>query len=261
MDLHEWELLPIEGFHSFSDDSEERSLLSSKRTAAMAADSLTFFTLDLDHFRCPPPTSRLSPPPPGRIVPVRILLDPPIRKGPAEEGDPISEDQETVSQVSFKKMKENEFVDMKKVLESPRSAGSRPISPPLEHFQFVEKLIPDACSQGSSPEMDSDINLQDLTGEEASRGGLSLWKLGLTGIGAICSFGLAAATICAFIIIGSHQNSKQSHRKIRLQIYSDNKRIKQVVHHATKLKEAISAGGGSPPSRAQITSGGYYQCI
>lgn len=38
-------------------------------------------------------------------------------------------------------------------------------------------------------------------------------------------------------------------------------RIKQVVHHATKLKEAISAARGAPPSIAQITSGGYYQGI
>ena len=35
-------------------------------------------------------------------------------------------------------------------------------------------------------------------------------------------------------------------------------RIKQVVHHATKLNEAISAVRGVPMTRAHITYGGYY---
>jgi hypothetical protein len=35
-------------------------------------------------------------------------------------------------------------------------------------------------------------------------------------------------------------------------------RIKQVVHHATKLNEAISAARGVPIARAHITYGGYY---
>jgi len=35
--------------------------------------------------------------------------------------------------------------------------------------------------------------------------------------------------------------------------------MKQVVHHATKLNEAINAVRGAPLTRAHITIGGYYE--
>ncbi|OWM73221.1 uncharacterized protein LOC116205223 [Punica granatum] len=264
MDLDEWELLPIDGFLDFGEDCEKKDLLGKRR----AADSTTtLFDVDLDYFRCPSPRSKLSPQ--SQLVPVRIQLDPPlVENGPCEareageknraasveEGD-AAPDQDAVSQVFFKKMKENEFVDMK-ILESPRS-GSRPISPPIENFHFedVPETLESSCSPRKVPEGNCDID-REVVGEEVSRGGLNIWKWSLTGIGALCSFGVAAATICTIIIIGSHQRNKQ---KIRFQIYTDDKRIKEVVRHATKLNEAISAAKGVPLTRANITLGGYYE--
>lgn len=38
-------------------------------------------------------------------------------------------------------------------------------------------------------------------------------------------------------------------------------RIKQVVHQASKLNEAISAARGVPMARAQVTLGGYYDSL
>ena len=100
---------------------------------------------------------------------------------------------------------------------------------------------------------------EEIVNWEENNGGINLWKWSLSGIGAICSFGVAAATIC-IIIFGSHQRSKQrqQNQKLRFQIYTDDKRIKQVVQHATKLNEAISAVRGVPIQRAHITIGGYY---
>lgn len=230
MDLDEWELLPVNGFRNFSDDCEQKASSGQIRAAD---DTMAVFHVDLDYFRCPSPTSKLSPP--SRLVPVRILLDPPVKKEPGEErgaaegentiAPSVQEaaDQDAVYQVSFKKMKENEFVDMK-ILESPRS-GSRPISPPIENFRFEDR--PESPENARSPrrvtERNGAVDVGIMGGEEVNRGGLNIWKWSLTGIGAICSFGVAAATVCTILVIGSHQNSKQNHQKIRFRIYSDDK--------------------------------------
>jgi len=89
--------------------------------------------------------------------------------------------------------------------------------------------------------------------------GLNLWKWGLSGIGAICSFGVVAATVC-IIILGS--GSKQSHHhKISFHVYQDdNKRISQVVN-TSKYNEAISAAKGVPLTRARVTFGGYFDAL
>jgi len=87
----------------------------------------------------------------------------------------------------------------------------------------------------------------------------------LNGIGAVCSFGVAAATVC-IIIFGNGQTRKQSHHKLQFKIYADdnnNKRIKHVVgQHASRLNEVISAVRvGVPFTRAQITFGGHYDAL
>ncbi|XP_057493332.1 uncharacterized protein LOC130778835 [Actinidia eriantha] len=86
-------------------------------------------------------------------------------------------------------------------------------------------------------------------------GGLNIWKWGLSGVGAICSFGVAAATICIVIFgNGIHQRNKQQNQRLRFRIYADEKRIKEVVHQAAKLNEAMR---GVPLTRAHFTYGGY----
>ncbi|CAK8532997.1 unnamed protein product [Lathyrus sativus] len=148
--------------------------------------------------------------------------------------------EENVSQVFFK-IKENELVDMK--IESPKSCSSKEIvtSPRM----IIEKDV-----FGDEKE--------DSSWEEENNSGFSIWKWSLSGVGAICTFGFVAASICV-VYFGSQQRKKlQQDKKIMFQIYTDDKRIKQVVQHATKLNEAISAARGVPITRAHITVGGNY---
>nr|GMD88001.1 uncharacterized protein LOC109150158 isoform X1 [Ipomoea batatas] len=95
---------------------------------------------------------------------------------------------------------------------------------------------------------------------EEGGGGFNLWQWSLSGIGAICSFGVAAATTICIVFIENQQKHKRHHQNhnIRFQIYTHHdKRIKEVVEHASKLKEAISTARGVPFTRAHITFGGY----
>ncbi|KAF3322063.1 hypothetical protein FCM35_KLT13204 [Carex littledalei] len=92
--------------------------------------------------------------------------------------------------------------------------------------------------------------------------GFSLWRLGVHGIGAICSFGVAtAATLCVFALgTASTSGRLRPSPNIQFQIYSDDhKRIKEVVQRATGLNHAISAARGITIPRAQITFGGHYE--
>lgn len=139
----------------------------------------------------------------------------------------------------FKKMKENEFDNMK--IDSPKSINKSLLS------QFEEKTE------------DFEVEKDEII-EENGNSGLNLLNKSLNGIGAICSFGVAAAATICIIFIGNHQKHKQN-QKIRFQIFTDDKRIKRVVQHATRLNEAISAVRGVPVTRAQITVGGYYDAL
>ncbi|KAJ3674618.1 hypothetical protein LUZ60_005234 [Juncus effusus] len=94
--------------------------------------------------------------------------------------------------------------------------------------------------------------------------GFNLWGLRINGIGAICSFGIATvATLCVFVLSGgSNSNSDRQTRnpKLQFQIYSDDKRIKEVVQRATRINHAMSAARGiTTIPRAQISFGGYYE--
>jgi len=53
----------------------------------------------------------------------------------------------------------------------------------------------------------------------------SVGKLKVNGIGALCSFGFAAATVCIFLIGGrlQHHHRQQQQQKIQLQFYGDDK--------------------------------------
>lgn len=88
----------------------------------------------------------------------------------------------------------------------------------------------------------------------------SVGKLKVNGIGALCSFGVAAATVCIFLIGGRLQHQqKQQQQKIQLQFYGDDKRMQQVVQQTSRLNQATSSvmGGGSS-TRANISFGGFY---
>ncbi|XP_052174496.1 uncharacterized protein LOC127789601 [Diospyros lotus] len=236
MDLEEWELLPDHGFLQIHDDGG-RKIFS--RKYGRPDPEIDF---NMNYFICPSPTSQKVADSTEK-VPVPIRLEQSSRV-PIDPG-PVEPDQDTVSQVFFKKMKENEFVDMKMDSPSPKSSiGSK--------MKIEKETL-------SSKKNKIDLPAEEAGGEEKG-GGRNLWKWSMTGIGAICSFGVAAATIC-IIVLGSHRRNQQQcqqNQKLRFQIYADEKRIKEVVHRATKLNEAISAARGVPLTRAHITVGGHY---
>jgi hypothetical protein len=267
MDLEDWEFLPDHGFIDYHEDYPRKS----KRNYNNNINNM----FNMDHFKCPSSSS-----PQGVItVPFHLeQLDDELEKKkhvitklPLEVNlaPPPSVDLEkkkkikieSFDQVFFKKMKENEFVDMKQpLLDSP---NSRVLLPQIENLKFDDDDDAKSTKVESITEMKKnelvDAKTDDVE-EENSNGNMNFWKMSLTGIGAICSFGVAAATIC-IIVLGSHRRNTHN-QKFHFQIYTDDKqRIKQVVHHATKLNEAISSVRGVPVTRAHISFGGYYDAI
>ncbi|XP_015694869.2 uncharacterized protein LOC102710711 [Oryza brachyantha] len=123
----------------------------------------------------------------------------------------------------------------------------------------------------SSDDATKVIDDDDAGGEEDKKGGrgrarpecvvFSVGKLRVNGIGALCSFGVAAATVCIFLVGGRLQHHhRQQQQKIQLQLYGDDKRMQQVVQQTSRLNQAMSSvmgGGGS--TRANISFGGYYE--
>ncbi|KAA0060102.1 hypothetical protein IC582_019792 [Cucumis melo] len=287
MDLHEWEILSDDGLLDYKDD--QKKIVSAKRRSGSDAK----IVFDMNYFLCPSMNSsskqHISQPSSSRLVrqpiPVHLQLDSPIVKIPDDDSLALKEkekekesivigvvpsamsekdqkgaveaDQDTVTQVFFKKMKENEFVDMK--LDSPRSSnkGTKP-QIDVGHYQFddggeskeniTNSPRMNLISQKSNKEIDAN---KDEMNWDGSMGGLNILKWSLNGIGAICSFGVAAATIC-ILFHGGNQH------KLRIQIYTHDKKLKQAVQQATRLNEAISAARGLPQTRAHITCGGHY---
>uniref|UniRef100_A0A7N0V2T8 DUF6821 domain-containing protein n=1 Tax=Kalanchoe fedtschenkoi TaxID=63787 RepID=A0A7N0V2T8_KALFE len=148
------------------------------------------------------------------------------------------------SQVFFNN--NNEFVDMKLLdSSSPTMIGFEDkktdgltISSPRKTFDLFN---PDTCNLKNDVSWVGEGIIGDDDYAIDDHGGLNLWKLGISGIGAICSFGVAAAAISVLIFGNNH------------------KRMKQVVQQATKFNEAMAAAvRGVPLSRARITYGGYY---
>jgi hypothetical protein len=229
MDINEWVIL--------SDDSlfygDEKQIFSGKRNSF--SDSISVF--DKDYFCTSPNSSKNidneSPKVPKLLVHVPIQLEPKFEKVPNEEfvkentdkikAPQIEEpDQDSVSQVFFH-MKENKFVDMK--LESPKSSTSsgRGLFSPLDAEMEImtSPRMKNLEKENKVMYYDDD---EKLEGDHDMNGGFNFWKWSLTGVGAICSFGVAAATICV-LFFGSHQknNKLQLDQKIRFQIYTDDK--------------------------------------
>ncbi|KAF5735154.1 hypothetical protein HS088_TW15G00654 [Tripterygium wilfordii] len=268
MDLDEWEILPRDGFIDYHHEKEEEEEGERKNFGISSPRSV----FKMNHFTYPsPPPPRTGSPgflPNQHLVPVEIQLEPKIGKDPEAEliKEVIRVPTDTsivssattekvkdsyldeVAQVFFKKLKENKFVDMKTY--SP-NASSRGVLPQIDAgaFNFEDrsetmeivtsprkKVENDMEMMNKKREIDGDNS--EVTWEENSSGGLNIWKWSLNGIGAICSFGVAAATVCVIIMGSRQRNKQQQNQKISFQIYTDDKRMKQVVRHAAKLNEA-----------------------
>lgn len=263
MDLDEWEYLPDDGFLDFHEEKEEKRIFSSKTySGSKSVFNMNYFIIPSPNSRklieTPPPippqgfiNSRV----PNQLVPVPIQLELPpsfVKASEEEEQVPAArvlvdektnykakaleaDDQDTqLSQVYFKKTWENEFADMK--MDSPKSPTCR--SPRFMQHQTTDASIE---SKITSPRMkigEKNNNLfdsEDTKKEEEEEDDLvkngrdpnrnNIWKLSLTGIGAICSFGFAAATICV-LFFGTHQRNKQyQQNQNRYQIYTDDNKV------------------------------------
>lgn len=236
MDLQEWELLSDNGLLEVLHDDRHNFL--SREYAS-------------DFKRVP---NQL-------VIPILIQQEPSIQKPqeddevikevitkvPVEGATVVQDEEDKVSQVFFKKMNGAEFENMK--LDSPKISNKTTSVSQIDSmsFPFEDKV------EVLEVEKEGVIKKRDIN-EENNNVGINLWNWRLTGLGAICSFGVAAAAaavaICVFI--GNHQKPKQ--HKLTFQ-FSDDKKIKQVVQQpATKLNEAICGVRGSVPiTKKRIT--------
>ncbi|PSS36273.1 Helicase [Actinidia chinensis var. chinensis] len=163
--------------------------ISSRKYGLGGDPNIVFHT---DYFMCPSPNSQTIPKNPrgeNPIFPVQVKEN---------TGAVWETDQQTVSQVFFNNMK----MDSPKSLDSMIGSKMR-----MERENFNERN-----------RLESDSEEKITWGGE--NGGLNIWKWGLSGVGAICSFGVAAATICIVIFgNGIHQRNKQQNQPLR--IYAD----------------------------------------
>ncbi|XP_010549677.1 PREDICTED: uncharacterized protein LOC104820776 isoform X2 [Tarenaya hassleriana] len=253
MDLGEWELLPRSNFNGIDhDDDDEGGMMIRNTTRNPNPNPKNL--LHTDYFICPSPR-QTEPNPRSKlhllqvpisweplsstddtdldknqkkltddvsvVLPVRILQRPDPAFLEPDPGPGLLADPVPSPRVSFKRMKENEFVDMK--IDPAR------VSSPLPQID-IKPLDSDDTMKIETEGEDSDLPskkddwaedlIQRNDGEK-----LNLWKLGLTGIGAICSFGVAAAaaTICVILSGSDTKNCRNKNQMLRFQIYSDDK--------------------------------------
>ncbi|KAF2921860.1 hypothetical protein DAI22_07g066800 [Oryza sativa Japonica Group] len=130
-----------------------------------------------------------------------------------------------------------------------------------EAFQGSDAKVVDGDDDGGGEEEEEEEEEGKKAGAECVV--FRVGKLRVNGIGALCSFGVAAAaTVCVFLVGGrlQHHHRQQQQHKIQLQLYGDDKRMQQVVQQTSRLNQAMSSvmgGGGS--TRANISFGGYYE--
>ncbi|KAE8705149.1 Detected protein of unknown function [Hibiscus syriacus] len=255
MDIDDWVFLPDNRFLEINQDSEKKQIHGGNRVSDLV--------LLADYFDKNQPF-QLEPRIPNdpKSIPIDFSSTPSMILEKIKEAgiESVEGDREVKTQISFRKPSyNNESVDMTNKMDSPRSTtkGSIPQLDAAGTFDFDDddgEFLQNMRSPKFKDSVENKANLEDNSG--------GIWKWSLRGIGAICSFGVAAATFC-IIIFGTQQRQKQHllNQKLLFQRYTDEKRMKQVVHQSTKLNEAISAVRGVPITRAHITFGGFYDGV
>ncbi|KAI4985745.1 hypothetical protein ZWY2020_018375 [Hordeum vulgare] len=110
------------------------------------------------------------------------------------------------------------------------------------------------------------LGAEEEEGVEGDRAGMncagfSVGKLRVNGVGALCSFGVAAATFCVLVLGGRPQQGKimMQDQKSQFQMYADDERIHRAVEQASRMNQAVSSVvGGASTTRATVSFGGYY---
>lgn len=175
----DWELLPDQGYLEISDDAGKQIYRRSSSSPSAAAAAV----LHSNYFSSPP----------RQFLQINIE---PLSKD--EVGGRVM-DQDPISQVFFKKMKEAEFVDIR--ADSPKPP---PKSEP--NFQFDPEMAIGKNEKGDGSEDEDD----------------DVWKWKLSGIGAICSLGVAAATFCIVVFTNSHNH------RLQFRIYTDDDKVRPI---------------------------------
>ncbi|KAK9130437.1 hypothetical protein Sjap_010924 [Stephania japonica] len=293
MDLDDWEILSNDGFLiDFHHYDHQIGIKKGLGPIKPQFDTNPNGAFDADYFICPSPRTHrivgaaesLSDSRSGnQVIPIPLQLDQRRMKNNEEEekvkevikvppivevnkfetnvelekiksqnlksvGEGVGGDQEMLlSKVFFKKPKGSDVFDMK--IDLPRAITKPQFDAGPIRFEEKEEEETDGRLNGESKDHDNQIMP-------------NIWKWRMNGIRSLCSMGVAAATIFIFIL-GSHQKNKhyQQHLKFRICATDDQKRINQVIHHASKLNQAFQALRGVPSSRAQVTFGGYYEGI
>ncbi|KAL5708583.1 hypothetical protein ACHQM5_019365 [Ranunculus cassubicifolius] len=263
MELDDWEYLPDSGYCDFNDHEH--------------VGKFKFPKEDRKAVIRPFPSPRLidvtSSMNPSVMSPVPVDLEPMVKKTRRQQelelelekipfidigvvvptmNRDINRDQDTVSRVFFKKMKENEFVDMK--MDSPRSKGLKLLTDQGSvQFEDKEEIYKGEIKVKNDKEIvkrKKGINWD---------GKLNIWGWKVNGVGALCCIGVAAATTVCIVIFGNRKGNKPNHnQKIQFQINSDdNKKVKPVVQQEHIFSQAISAAREIPINGAHIFFGDY----
>ncbi|CAN6286465.1 unnamed protein product [Urochloa humidicola] len=246
--LDEWELLPDHNSSSFlaEDCSNGGHGAVGGKDRLLLGDELV--VIDMNHF------APASHPPPYDCIPdegdaMKPILLP---SGDACVHDPATEfknnvvipdepeQEELVCKVTEILIYEEE--DHEEMVRSP--AG-------IKEADQDEVMVEAAAPDGQ----------RALEEEGVNKTGLSVGNRRVNGVGALCSFGVAAATFVIFLLGGKqHQQQKRQDHKIQLQMYAGDERIQQVVQQASRLNQTMSSVmGGASSARASISFGGYYQ--
>ncbi|CAL9086133.1 unnamed protein product [Musa textilis] len=228
LDMEEWEFLPDnKTFLGFSHDGAKDVLLKE-------------LIVDTDYFSSP-----------SRDVAPPLSSDPTAGDNPNDEAPdkgfkdigvvpPVTSanQREVVRQVFFKKLKENELVDMK-VASNAMEAITPRLEP--EQIQFGEE----EGKEGAPMVKEKEQTGSEIKGKACGDGfGFTLWNWRLTGIRAFCCVGAAAAaTICIFILGGRPQQKQRIHFGI---------------HADDKVDEGLNDAPSSPTTMAHISVEGQY---
>ncbi|KAJ0238565.1 Transmembrane protein [Hirschfeldia incana] len=269
MDQEDWVLLPKNPYKVLDLDHEK------DHEAAMKIIRNTQKIFDKDYFICP--TQEMSSVVPAQLLQVPITWEPvytvedtDLKKN--QDLDFLDPDPELLTdsvpspRITFKTAMINEFVDMKIDLPVrftspiPQSNEKHSVSGGVLAKEFYDEVGTEVDEGG---ELTSKKEVGWDEKENKCEEKMNLWKMSLHGIGAICSFGVAAAVTSFCVFFTGHNNSirgcRNKNKILRFQVYiDDNKRINEVVKHATKINKAISVMKSLPVARAQISFGGYY---
>lgn len=241
MDSNDWVLLSDDGS---LDGGDENQIFLGKSNPESKSD------FDMNYFYCTSPKSRDS-----STTTTQLLHDDPIllfvphignKVENTEDDDHVGDNsdttsekikgavvveadqQETVDTVSvsqFLLQLENKFADMK--MDSPKSSPTVLFPPPLDDAGAMKSEDKgEATEVMVSPRMkvENEMTTMDCVREEGDHtDGFNFWKWSLTGVGAICSFGVAAATICVLVFGSKQRNKFHQNHKIQFQIYTDDK--------------------------------------